>query len=354
MSKAQHLIRPWRRARSIKPLAALLLALCLCFGATPSANAQNYDNAPVPSQGVYNDVPQQAPQPGRQLNERERQCAQLEQRLANDWVRSDQGQSDLPRIDEEIRKYDRTYQTTQAAAERADCYQSVFIFGRSLRRTPRCKRMNERIEDARRQLARLQEERKFITRGRNNRGRKDELINALARNGCGDQYTREARRRQGFFSWFSNNNRDFFEPRSGLETSRIVPYATYRTLCVRTCDGYYYPISYSTLPSRFPTDSNACKSGCAAPAELYVYRNPGEEPEQMVSLRGTAYNDLETAWRYRKEYIKGCSCKVAEFDEAEISKANEEKKADGDGGAPAATGPGDGKVATEGAPPKTQ
>jgi hypothetical protein len=366
MSKAQHLIRSWLSAPR-SSAGKLLLAVGVSFGAFQAANAQNYDDPPVPSQGVYGDAPRQAPpraqeqypqgqqqyrQQGRQLSERERHCTQLEQRLANDWVRADQGQTDLPRIDQEIRKYQRELQTSQAAAERGDCYQSVFIFGRSLRRTPRCTRMNNRIEDAKRQLARLKEERKFITRGRSTRARQDDLINSLARNGCGDQYAREARRRQGFFSWFSNNDRDFFEPRRGLETSRIVPYATYRTLCVRTCDGYYYPISYSALPSRFPNDANACKSGCAAPAELYVYRNPGEEPEQMVSLRGTAYNDLESAWRYRKEYIKGCSCKVAEYDLDEISKANQEKKAEG--ATPAATGPGDGKIATEGEAPKAQ
>ena len=30
--------------------------------------------------------------------------------------------------------------------------------------------------------------------------------------------------------------------------------APYHTVCVRTCDGYYFPISYSTVPSRFADD----------------------------------------------------------------------------------------------------
>ena len=29
------------------------------------------------------------------------------------------------------------------------------------------------------------------------------------------------------------------------------------------------------------------------------------------------------AWRYRKEYVKGCSCKMAEYDPNEIEAANE-------------------------------
>ena len=357
MSKAKRSTRnpsSTLRSRTLKPHGALLLPpLLLVFGLGFSAlpaHSQNYDTSPVPPRVIYHNAHEQAPQQGQQLSEQERYCLQLEQKLANDWVRAGQGQTELPRIDQDIRKYDGIYHASQAAAERTDCYQSAFIFGRSLRRTPRCLRMHDRIEDARRQLARLQDERKLITRGHNSRTHENDLIDALARNGCGDQYRREARRRQGFFSWFSSD-RDNYQPGRGLETSRIVPFATYRTLCVRLCDGYYFPISFSTLPSRFSKDANKCQSRCAAPAELFVYRNPGEEPEQMVSLQGTAYNGIESAWRYRKEYIKGCSCKIAEYSQEEIQKTNAkaEKIKDGE---PPATGPGNGKIAKEGKAPE--
>ena len=33
---------------------------------------------------------------------------------------------------------------------------------------------------------------------------------------------------------------------------------TFRTLCVRTCDGYYFPISFSTTSERFPEDAQTC------------------------------------------------------------------------------------------------
>ena len=49
----------------------------------------------------------------------------------------------------------------------------------------------------------------------------------------------------------------------------------------------------------------ACQASCAAPAELYVYRNPGQEIEQAVSLNGSAYMDLPVALRFRKEYVNG-------------------------------------------------
>ena len=75
-------------------------------------------------------------------------------------------------------------------------------------------------------------------------------------------------------------------------------------------------------------DQQSCQSNCAAPAELYVYRNPGQEIEQAVSLNGSAYMDLPVALRYRKEYVNGCSCKQAEYNPTEIEAANKRAEAD--------------------------
>jgi hypothetical protein len=304
-------------------LAAFLLPTLLLFSPVAEAQYEGYQGGQ------------------QQYGARDRTCQELEQQLANDWTRNGDAQSELPRIQEEIRRYNQVYRSTQSEADRTGCYESTFIFGRSLRRTPRCLNLHNKIEDARRHVARLEEQRRYATQGRGSQRRKDELIEALSRYGCGDQYRRASRRRRGIFSWFGGE--DFFRPRENLQTSRIVPYATYRTLCVRLCDGYYFPISYSTLPSRFSQDAGRCQSRCAAPAELFVYRNPGEEPEQMVSLEGKAYNELPDAWRYRKEYVKGCSCKTAEFSPNEIKPVDSEA-----GEAPAA--PGATQVAKENEP----
>jgi uncharacterized protein DUF2865 len=79
---------------------------------------------------------------------------------------------------------------------------------------------------------------------------------------------------------------------------------------VRACDGFYFPISYSTVPGRFPDDARACQRLCpATEAELYSFRNPGENMEQAVSVAGQSYTALPNAFRYRKEVIAGCSCR---------------------------------------------
>jgi hypothetical protein len=86
---------------------------------------------------------------------------------------------------------------------------------------------------------------------------------------------------------------------------------TYRTMCVRTCDGYYFPVSFATGRDQFVNDAARCGEICpAAETELFVYRNPGETQENMTSLTGIAYGDLENANRFKSEYVTGCSCRA--------------------------------------------
>jgi len=89
-------------------------------------------------------------------------------------------------------------------------------------------------------------------------------------------------------------------------------YGTYRTLCVRTCDGYYFPISFSTVPGQFNTDAATCQQMCpGAEVSLYTYRNPGGDVSQMVSLDGQPYTALPAAFKYRSSYDKACTCHAA-------------------------------------------
>jgi hypothetical protein len=128
------------------------------------------------------------------------------------------------------------------------------------------------------------------------------------------------------------NRRLFTSFRSWVGTNSWTPQggsgaATYRTICVRMCDGYFFPVSFSTLPSHFPQDADACTNKCAAPTELYYYPNPGGTVEQAVALKSQeAYTKLKVAFRYRKEFVNGCSCKEAEYVPA---SGTPDKKAEG-------------------------
>ena len=87
----------------------------------------------------------------------------------------------------------------------------------------------------------------------------------------------------------------------------------YRTICVRTCDGYYFPISFSTKPKYFVRDQNACSAMCpAGNAKLYYHAVPEQESDAMVSVADKKpYSELPNAFNYRTAGVKavpGCTC----------------------------------------------
>jgi len=340
-----------RKSRSVRAFvlagcaaAALALsfadALAQGWGWWPWSQPQQ---RPMPQEPVYRPPsgqfpPGQPPPPGQVPgygqpqgygNRMSNLCLQLEQRLVGEQGGS-QGRELLPKIENDMRQIERAYQSAQLQLDRSNCWDQ-FLFSKTLRRSPQCIDLNSQVENARRRLADLDAQRRQIM-GSRDRSYQDDIIRELARNGCGPQYVQEARRRDAarnpLSMLFGGEESD--APRGAPTQFGNLPFATYRTLCVRLCDGYYFPVSFSTLPNHFQRDSEQCQSQCAAPAELYYHQNPGGAVEQMVSAASQQpYTTLKSAWRYRKEYVQGCSCKAAEYQPQQPG----EKKAE----APAAT-----------------
>jgi pyruvate/2-oxoglutarate dehydrogenase complex dihydrolipoamide acyltransferase (E2) component len=288
--------------------------------------------------------------PGLALAQSDQQirCMQLQQDLVAAQGGGGANRDDLARIDQQIAQADRVFQGTQAAMEDANCFQSFFIFGRGLNRTPQCLKMNDRVEAARRQLNQFQEQRQALSGGGGNRRRQAELQDAMARSGCGGQVRAPQKRGGGLLDFFSGGREDEQQQEELPQTPvyrSIDPNGRYRSVCVRLCDGFFYPISYSTYSSHLAQEADQCQSSCAAPAELYVYRNPGQEIEQAISLNGSAYMDLPVALRFRKEYVQGCSCKQVEYNPTEIEAAN--KRAEAEAASQPVKGKGKGKVAAK-------
>lgn len=90
----------------------------------------------------------------------------------------------------------------------------------------------------------------------------------------------------------------------------------YRTMCVRLCDGYYFPVSNATTHRTFQRDANMCEAGCGAEARLF-YMPAGEtDIDTMSDLTGLAYSALPNAYKYRKTLVSGCTCKPMPWSEA--------------------------------------
>ncbi len=314
-------------------MAACAVTLALAATAVPQAYAQgwwpwaNNDSAPPrPREPVYRGPPP-APIPGSPVpgasvgtpvgppgaarpGQAGNICLQLEQQLVSESQRgAGNPREAMARLETDIRLLERQQAQAQTQLESGSCYE-YFLFSKSLRNTPACRNAANSAEQLRNRIRDLDTQRGQIA-GRSERSMRDDMIRELARNGCGQRYAEEARRldSKGFGLWST-------EEEGGHKGNQFgsLPFATYRTICVRLCDGYYFPVSFSTLPNHFQRDSDACQSKCAAPVELYYHQNPGAGVDQAVSAKSnTNYTALKTAFRYRKEFVHGCSCKEAEY-----------------------------------------
>ncbi len=85
--------------------------------------------------------------------------------------------------------------------------------------------------------------------------------------------------------------------------------ATYRTLCVRLCDGYYFPISHATGRGGFTRDAERCAASCGGAARLFYHLNPGGDVASMLDLTGRTYASYPAAFKYRRTRVQDCQCR---------------------------------------------
>lgn len=126
------------------------------------------------------------------------------------------------------------------------------------------------------------------------------------------------------------------DDRDDSEDNSLLNYAgdTYRTLCVRTCDGYYFPVSFSTTKQNFRRDQKACEQMCpGTETKLYYHHAGDEESEDMVAVEGNRpYSALPAAFLYRTKGTAGtgaCTCQATASNYTIVGGApDQEAKAD--------------------------
>ncbi|MCW5718409.1 MAG: DUF2865 domain-containing protein [Bauldia sp.] len=85
---------------------------------------------------------------------------------------------------------------------------------------------------------------------------------------------------------------------------------TYRTVCVRPQDGFFFPVSFATTTAQFTTDAASCEAQCVG-ASLFVYRNPGGTMDDAVDLEDRRYVDMPFAYLYRSSYDPAIRCELS-------------------------------------------
>ena len=142
-------------------------------------------------------------------------------------------------------------------------------------------------------------------------GQRRAVLAALVQNDCGPQYRAQAAQSRNLFETLFGSG--FGTRQRSEQSSSDGAGSGYRTVCVRTCDGYFFPISFSTSQDRFRDDEATCQRMCpASEVQLYSHRNPGEDMRQAVSANGgKLYTELPTAFKYKTEWSNACVCKQA-------------------------------------------
>ena len=289
-------------------LAAAVLPATLCLAAAPSALAQAQPSQP-PATVTTPQQPQGQP-PGNPA------CVRLEAQLAT----FERNSPDQART-EQIKKYETAAAQQQqqldrltAQSQRAGCERGGGLFSIFNPQPAACGPLNNQITQMKGNLDRIQGDLARLQGSDpepEREGQRRAIMAALAQNDCGPQYRQAAAQPQRgnlFESLFGPNSQVF----SGttVQGENTPSGSGYRTICVRMCDGYYYPISYSASPSKFPDDEKACQASCpATDAQLFTHRNPGEDINQAVSQTGQLYTALPNAFKYRQSFDNACACR---------------------------------------------
>ncbi len=224
-------------------------------------------------------------------------CSGLQAELAHLQSRGGGGSADRARYETAYREQGNVIVRTERRARDAGCFGGGFFFRRD--QQPICNTLLPKLQDMQANLWRLDRLRRQ-QRGGSNQGRIRQLQFIMAARGCHllDGGTLRAAAPD-------------VEPLHGRDQGYFGN-GTFRTLCVRTCDGYYFPISFSTTRDRLPEDERTCQALCpGTESKLFFHDNPGGGPENMTALDGQAYSSLSTAFQYRTSLAEACTCRPA-------------------------------------------
>lgn len=245
--------------------------------------------------------------------------SQICQRLEAQLAAIDRGGGDPARA-EQVRRYEENASRQQAELDRLTAQgkrqgcegTGFFLFGGFQSQSQQCVDINGQISRMRGNLDRINVDLQRLRGGDTDRGeQRRSMMVSLAQNNCGPQYRTAARAPGGFMDQLFGRDSEPNEPSNDMANPEAQS-GSFRTVCVRTCDGFYFPISYATSPARFAQDEKTCQRMCpAAEVQLFSYRTTGEDVTQATSTNGQTYSSLPNALKYRQSFDAACSCKRA-------------------------------------------
>ncbi|MDX8477891.1 DUF2865 domain-containing protein [Mesorhizobium sp. VK24D] len=273
-----------------------------------------------------------------------RMCRQLEAELA-----AARGGGGGPGL---IRKYDdaiarQREQLAKARGRASDANCGFTLFSRNV---SECAAINASIQRMNANLDALQAKRERLVGGGTPRDR-SRILAALDANGCrGNEIAprrapiEEASRNNGGGNLFEQlfgrgdqeidtldtpealppddpsmrNIRRVINQPDGMDLPQ--PGGEFRTVCVRTCDGYFFPMSNAASVGDFERDQKNCESSCPG-TEMQVFYTRGMDDDagaMISSATGRPYSELPTAFLYKNASLPrppacGCNAQAGSF-----------------------------------------
>lgn len=247
-----------------------------------------------------------------------RTCRQLRAELA-----AATGARGKPRLiakyDDAIARQHREIDKARSQSRRANCFFALFGSDRA-----QCAMLDAALKRMDGNLAKLEKKRAGLAGGGSSRERR-RIMARLDASGCNDKPAQkpkaavpaEARPSASDEGKETGRVRRVLDPRHGIIEIPPPRQVTgeYRTLCVRTCDGYFFPMSNAATLGDFERDRKNCESSCPG-TEMRVFysRGMGTDSADMISAAtGRPYSELPTAYLYKRAdvTVPRCGCRTA-------------------------------------------
>ena len=252
-------------------------------------------------------------------------CERLQAELAN-----------LPRIVADTasaRKYASAiaHQNIQLRKARSDLARfgcgsrSVTVIGGN--NVEACQTLTTVIGKMEQNLRILDRKRRDFSAGTSTSGSRARLLAALDANGCNDaarvmpaaasetlRTVREDERSRALFGMMPEGGE-----RLGLRLPGTTGQGSLRTVCVRTCDGGFFPISSGATPLDFRRDQKVCAMMCPqTETELFYHTLTGAQDtgDMTSTVTGRPYSTLKNAFAYRTRDLSkpgACGCDLSAY-----------------------------------------
>ncbi|WP_412049195.1 DUF2865 domain-containing protein [Hoeflea sp. Naph1] len=259
-------------------------------------------------------------------------CTRLKAQLASVSTK-DGSSANFRRYAEAVTKQGQQIRQVRADLGRFGCTSGSFIV-RGGKNAKACAKLTAAHTKMRANIRALERKRDSYSRNDRNTARR-RIQAALQANDCDGKRAsiqaaalkgendRKRAKSPGLVAVLGNSGGDTVKASNQARTRiQVEPRASrsgnYRTLCVRSCDGFFFPVSSSASPSDFARDERTCQMMCpGTKTALYFHAANGQESEEMVSARSHApYTDMPNAFAYRTAKApmsKACSCNMGAF-----------------------------------------